>query len=110
MRMGARSGCHQRSDRSLFYHGHQFPVCARCTGVLIGYILSVVMLFFYNIPVRWCIIFCWIMFADWLIQFLRIRSSTNIRRLITGILGGCGIMTIEIDILIFLVHWLELCF
>ena len=35
MKIGAKLGCHQRSDRSFFYHGYQFPICARCTGVLI---------------------------------------------------------------------------
>ena len=28
--------CHQRPDRSFFVHGHQLPVCARCTGLYAG--------------------------------------------------------------------------
>ena len=28
--------CHQRPDRSFFWDGHQFPVCARCTGLYLS--------------------------------------------------------------------------
>jgi uncharacterized membrane protein len=28
--------CHQRPDRSFFWDGHQFPVCARCTGLYVS--------------------------------------------------------------------------
>ena len=35
--IGNHSGCHQMPERSFFYKGKQFPVCARCTGVIIGF-------------------------------------------------------------------------
>lgn len=100
MTLGAKSGCHQFSDRSFFIHGCQFPICARCTGVLIGYLLTVIVFPFYLLDIKWCLCFCGIMFADWLIQHLKIRSSTNIRRLITGILGGFGLFTLELNIIL----------
>jgi uncharacterized membrane protein len=28
--------CHQRPERSFFFDGHQFPVCARCTGLYLS--------------------------------------------------------------------------
>ena len=28
--------CHQIPDRSFFWHGHQLPVCARCTGLYVS--------------------------------------------------------------------------
>src|SRR5262245_34381052 len=28
--------CHQRPERSFFQDGHQFAVCARCTGIYLG--------------------------------------------------------------------------
>lgn len=36
------------------------------------------------------------MFLDWLVQYLKIKESTNFRRLITGVFGGYGIMTTQI--------------
>jgi uncharacterized membrane protein len=32
--------CHRRCERSFFVRGRQFGVCARCTGLLIGLVLS----------------------------------------------------------------------
>jgi len=33
--------CHQRPDRSFFWDGHQFPVCARCTGLYLSAAIGV---------------------------------------------------------------------
>ncbi len=97
MKIGAMTGCHQLPKRSFFVHKYQFPICARCTGVIIGYILSVTAFCFFMTPIYICIVLCLIMFADWLIQYLRILDSTNIRRFITGILGGYGLLSFEIN-------------
>ena len=35
-------GCHCRPDRSFFFRGRQFPVCARCTGMLLGFCVPIV--------------------------------------------------------------------
>jgi uncharacterized membrane protein len=32
--------CHQRPERSFFFHGHQLAVCARCTGLYLGAALA----------------------------------------------------------------------
>lgn len=100
MKIGAKLGCHQRADRSFFIKKRQFPVCARCTGVIIGYIIVFAAVAFYILPIWACLIFCFIMFVDWLIQFIGIRESSNLRRLITGILGGCGVMSLEVRLII----------
>jgi uncharacterized membrane protein len=89
-----RSGCHQKSERSFHIHNKQFPVCARCCGVLAGHIIAYVLFLFYNPPVHFCILGCTVIFADWLVQYLGIKESTNIRRLITGIIGGYSLATI----------------
>lgn len=108
MTIGAKSGCHQMPERSFFIHGFQFPVCARCTGVLIGYLLALIIFSFYLMPVKWCVLFCGIMLADWLIQFLKIHESTNIRRLISGILGGYGVFSFYINIILFFIEQIVL--
>lgn len=40
MQIGRSSGCHQLPERSFFYNGKQFPVCARCTGAIVGQIIA----------------------------------------------------------------------
>lgn len=110
MVLGHRAGCHQRSDRSFHWHGYQFPVCARCTGVLVGYLVTLPLYFIIELHYIPCIVACSIMFLDWLVQYKKIRESTNIRRLITGILGGFGVMGIQILFLRDLFEWItQMC-
>lgn len=88
MSIGKGSGCHQMPERSFFIKGKQFPVCARCTGVLVGNITAYILFFLCVPPLELCVIGCTVMFVDWYVQYIKICKSTNIRRLITGIIGG----------------------
>ena len=36
--------CHQMPERSFFFHEHQAPLCARCTGMYLGLLLGVAFL------------------------------------------------------------------
>ena len=96
LKFGANAGCHQLPERSFIINGYQFPVCARCTGVLIGYIICLLCHFIFGTNLIFCFAGCLIMFIDWFIQYLNIKESTNIRRFVTGILGGFGVMGIQI--------------
>lgn len=98
MKYGKILGCHQKPERSFFYKGYQFPVCARCTGVVISSIISVVFSFFCDFPIYLSILMSLVMFFDWLIQFLKIKQSTNKRRFITGMIGGFGWTNIHLFI------------
>lgn len=91
------TGCHQKPERSFFYKDWQFPVCARCTGVLIGQITAYIAFLKKKKPIKTSLIFCVAMFTDWLVQHLKIKESTNIRRIITGILGGFGFSIIYLS-------------
>lgn len=102
-----RAGCHQRTDRSFFFKGYQFPMCARCTGVMIGYLAAFPIYFYKSFSFWVYLILCAIMFMDWYIQYLKIKESTNIRRLITGILGGYGVMSLEVSALKFIILYLK---
>ena len=101
------AGCHQRPDRSFFYKEYQFPMCARCTGVIIGYLVAIPIYFIYSFDIGVYTTLCAIMFFDWYIQYLKIRESTNVRRLITGILCGFGLMSLEIQIIGVLILFLK---
>lgn len=94
--IGSLLGCHRMPKRSLFYKGRQFPVCARCTGVFFGQTAAIVIFKIFIPKFSVLIILCAVMFLDWLIQYLKILTSTNIRRVVTGFAGGYGLMTIEI--------------
>lgn len=70
MSFGKFAGCHQRPDRSFFINGHQFPVCARCTGVLIGQYSALILYRMLSLPAVILVSFCAVMFLDWLLQYL----------------------------------------
>lgn len=92
--IGECSGCHRMPERSFFYKGYQFPVCVRCTGVLLGQLAAIIVNLFYRIPLKFAFACLAVMGFDWGIQELKIMPSTNIRRLFTGISGGFGLFSI----------------
>ncbi|MCC2174550.1 DUF2085 domain-containing protein [Oscillospiraceae bacterium CLA-AA-H269] len=100
MSFGKHAGCHQRPDRSFFINGHQFPVCARCTGVLIGQCSALILYRILSLPAVILVSFCAVMFLDWLLQYLDILESTNWRRLITGTFCGYALCTFFLRLLV----------
>ncbi len=94
MIFGNICGCHQISERSFFINNYQLPVCARCLGVGIGYILALISYKLYQPNIIFCICLMAIMLLDWGLQFWCDIMSNNIRRLLTGILCGYGFMAI----------------
>ena len=92
MKAGKRMGCHQMPERSFFFKGHQFPVCARCTGVILGELIAIVLLL-WSVKIDFLIVLAMLlpMGIDWGLQYLKILESSNIRRFITGNLGGLGL-------------------
>ena len=107
MEAGRKLGCHQMPDRSFFFKGYQFPVCARCTGVILGEIIAIVVLIFVRIY-YWIALLCLIpMGIDWGIQYLEILKSDNIRRVITGTIAGFGLTHIYFYIIIAIINFLK---
>lgn len=92
MNIGARLGCHQMPERSFFYKGYQFPLCARCTGLVIGYLMGILIYFLKIINWEIAILLCIPLVIDGGSQYLKWRMSNQRLRLITGILCGIGIM------------------
>jgi len=45
--------CHQRPERSFFLDGHQFPVCARCTGLYLSAAMGIIGWLALKIARRW---------------------------------------------------------
>ena len=105
MELGHRLGCHQMPERSFFFHKYQFPVCARCTGVLIGQSVAIILIVVsikINLPLAISMLL--IMGFDWFIQYIGFLESNNIRRLITGFLGGLGLIYIYWDIILLIIR------
>ena len=90
-------GCHCRYDRSFHYNGHQLPLCARCTGELIGIIISIILFWFWKPSVIASLAMMLPLILDGSIQRLTKYESTNIKRLITGILFGIGLTSIFVQ-------------
>lgn len=103
MELGKRTGCHQDPERSFFIGNTQFPLCSRCTGVILGWIFSTVLIFFYQPSIVVILAFCTVMFLDWLLQAKGIIQNNNPRRLITGLMGGYALMSLYLKIIIFIV-------
>lgn len=86
-------GCHARPDRSFYFRGKQFPICARCTGELIGMIAGIPIVIFQGCPQFVIVLVMMIpLVFDGFLQRLTSYESGNIRRLITGILFGIALI------------------
>ena len=83
--------CHCRPDRSFFWRGRQFPICARCTGQLVGLLLGIPLFVVGRFPLYVCAALLLPLIADGFLQLLTRYESTNPRRFITGTLFGLGL-------------------
>lgn len=89
--------CHRMPERSFFIKGHQFPVCARCTGFYTGLVVFLVWNCFFkiNYDISTLLISVVLMIPvaiDGITQYFGPRESTNNLRFITGFIGGIGLI------------------
>ncbi len=81
--------CHRLPERSFFIKGKQFPICARCTGILIGYFLGLLWLIIgYSSNIFMGLMFFIPLIIDGVGQYKGKWISNNPRRFLTGILAG----------------------
>ena len=94
--------CHQLPERSFFGGGTQVPVCARDTGIYLGFMLSLILIALvhrgdrpreFPAPAGWVAIALMIgaMGVDGVSSYAGLRPTTNDLRLITGLLAGYAI-------------------
>lgn len=96
MKWGNKFGCHQRPERSFSIYGYQFPVCARCLGIILSSLTAYIMFPVKKVSMKICLLLGSIMIVDGLAQYLGIMESTNKRRFVTGCMGGFGLTTIRL--------------
>lgn len=90
--------CNQIPERSLFYLGYQMPLCARCTGIYIGFVVATVYVALLHrrfefsrraLPVALLITSLALpLIIDVATSYTGLRSTTNNIRLLTGLLFG----------------------
>lgn len=81
--------CHRRPERSFFYKGKQFPLCARCTGTLAGFVtLPLFALKLVHLNFLWIFLLMLPAWVDGTTQLYGWRQSNNWLRLATGFLLG----------------------
>ncbi|HXM34857.1 MAG TPA: DUF2085 domain-containing protein [Pyrinomonadaceae bacterium] len=87
--------CHQIPDRSFFLAGHQFAVCARCTGLYAGFTVATLCypmcrsLRRTDTPTRkWLFIAAAPLAIDFSLGFFDIWANTHLSRFLTGFLLG----------------------
>lgn len=87
--------CHQRPERSFHYKGKPLPLCARCTGLAVGYCLSFITLLLLGFFSWWWILLLILpMLIDGTGQFFGRWTSNNLRRFLTGMPAGIGLFYI----------------
>lgn len=91
--------CHQLPERSFFGGGIQAPVCARDTGIYVGFVISFVVILVLHRgerPSKFPRLWAWAFFGacvafmgwDGITSYAGLRPSTNLLRLVTGMGTG----------------------
>ena len=95
--------CHQDPAHSFLVYGRQMPLCARCTGMYLGALLSLAFHFWQGkrggFPPRWILIILGLLFLAFAVDGLNslaaslglgwdLYETTNLSRLITGLGAG----------------------
>lgn len=84
--------CHQLAERSLYLNGNQMPFCARDVGIFIG--LAAGMLLVLALAPRFSlaalVVLVLPILLDGTVQLTGWYESSNLLRMITGVLGGAG--------------------
>lgn len=81
--------CHRNLNRSIKLFNYTFPLCARCSGIVFGYLL-LPLLFLQSQLLKWWLIPILMtpLLIDGFTQKWKWRESNNTLRIITGLLFG----------------------
>lgn len=92
--------CHQIPERSFFLAGYQFPLCYRCTGLLLGTCVFLVLVYFRRtFSIRLAGLLLAPMLIDVGLQILQWWEGENTIRLLTGFAAGAGLPVLLLEII-----------
>ena len=100
--------CHQLPERSFFGGGVQVPVCARDTGIYVGFVVSLALISALQhrptgFPRPWVAVllvgFVVAMAVDGVTSYAGIRETTNAIRLATGLLAGYAMGALAVPLI-----------
>ncbi|MCK4491632.1 MAG: DUF2085 domain-containing protein [Candidatus Altiarchaeales archaeon] len=87
--------CHRREDRSIKLWGFQSPLCARCMGMCFGFVLALILgsagVLLHPILALFLLA---PLIIDGVSQNFGYRESTNLIRVVTGILFSLGFISL----------------
>jgi uncharacterized membrane protein len=88
--------CHQLPERSLFLNDNQMPFCSRDLGIFIGLVTGMLLAILLNIRISLLLFLLTLvpMGIDGSLQLLTDYESSNVIRLITGLIAGAGVSLI----------------
>lgn len=85
--------CHRLPERSFMIAGHPFPLCSRCSGIILGYIGGLIGIFFrFQVAVPILLALSVPLVVDGFGQYYGKWMSNNGRRFLTGIAFGFSIL------------------
>lgn len=85
--------CHRKPERTFQIMGHYFPVCSRCTGLVVGF-FSAYLLRTLIIGNLWLSLLMIPMVLDGFSQELGDRTSNNFIRFFTGFFFTIGMLSV----------------
>lgn len=98
------SVCHQLDSRSLVFGDTVTPLCSRCAGIYIGFLIAAIILFIMfrrrqsELPPLYIMIILAVFFLstviDGLASYLNLYTTNNILRFSSGFLSGAAIMVV----------------
>lgn len=102
--------CHQIPERSLFGGGVQAPVCARDTGIYVGFTLAMIVIAFLHRGERprgfprghvWAVMVVLLAWMGWdgVSSYVGLRETTNTLRVLTGLGVGFSIAAVLVPML-----------
>lgn len=102
--------CHQLPERSLFGGGVQLPVCARDTGIFVGFVIGAVLIALLHrgrrpsgFPTVGGFVLIGVLFAlmalDGLTSYAGLRETTNFVRLASGVAAGFAVSAVVVPML-----------